>query len=142
MRWSDRVGWRNKLRDLRNLQAAAEAGRMAKAAAKLAMSPPAVSCAVVEMELALRAPLLDRTSQGVTPTAYGCTLLERSIVVFNELRHGINEIEHLVDPVGEFHIGTTPPTDYLARTNGKVVVEIGMRKYRCCSVESIRRPRW
>jgi len=89
MLWSDRIGRRIKLRDLHILQAAVEAGSMAKAATALAISQPAVSYAVAEMEHALGVPLLDRTSQGVTPTAYGRALLERSVVVFNELRQGI-----------------------------------------------------
>jgi DNA-binding transcriptional LysR family regulator len=115
MRWSDRIGRRIKLRDLHILQAAAEAGSMAKAATTLAISQPAVSYAIADMEHVLGVPLLDRSSQGVTPTAYGRALLERSIVVFNELREGINEIEHLADPaVGEVHIGTTPPMSAIA----------------------------
>jgi DNA-binding transcriptional LysR family regulator len=60
-------------------------------------------------------PLLDRTSQGVTPTVYGRALLARSTVVFNELRQGISEINSLADPaVGELRIGTTPPMSAIA----------------------------
>ena len=115
MHWGDRIGRRIKLRDLHILQAAAESGSMAKAASVLAISQPAVSYAVAEMEHALGVPLLDRTSQGVTPTAYGRALLERSLVVFNELRQGISEIEHLADPaVGQLYIGTTPPMTAIA----------------------------
>src|SRR6476660_5380187 len=115
MRWSDRIGRRIKLRDLHILQATVETGSMAKAATELAISQPAVSYAIAEMEQVLGVPLLDRTSQGVTPTAYGRALLERSVVVFNELRQGISEIEHLADPaVGEVHIGTTPPMSAIA----------------------------
>jgi DNA-binding transcriptional LysR family regulator len=115
MRWSDRIGKRIKLRDLHILQAAVEAGSMAKAATELAISQPAVSHAIAEMEHVLGVPLLDRTSQGVTPTAYGRALLERSVVVFNELRQGISEIEHLADPaIGELRIGITPPVSAIA----------------------------
>src|SRR5215470_8670804 len=115
MDWSDRVGRRIKLRDLHILQAAAEAGSMARAAAELAISQPAVSYAIAEMERVLGVPLLDRTSQGVVPTSYGRALLQRSVIVFNELRQGVNEIEHLADPaVGEVHIGTTPPMSAIA----------------------------
>jgi len=115
MDWSDRVGRRIKLRDLHILQAAAEAGSMARAAAELAISQPAVSYAIAEMERVLGVPLLDRTSQGVVPTSYGRALLQRSVIVFNELRQGVNEIEHLADPaVGEVRIGTTPPMSAIA----------------------------
>jgi DNA-binding transcriptional LysR family regulator len=126
MRWSDRIGRRIKLRDLHILQAAAEAGSMAKAATELAISQPAVSYAVAEMEHVLGVPLLDRTSQGVTPTAYGRALLERSVVVFNELRQGINEIEHLADPaVGAVNIGTTPPMSVIA----SAVINLLIQRY-------------
>jgi DNA-binding transcriptional LysR family regulator len=115
MDWSNRLGKRIKLRDLHILQAAAEAGSMAKAAGDLAMSQPAVSYAVAEMEHALGVPLLERSSQGVIPTIYGEALLKRSQVVFNELRQGINEIGSLADPsVGELRLGTTPPMSAIA----------------------------
>jgi DNA-binding transcriptional LysR family regulator len=79
------------------------------------MSQPAVSYAVAEMEHALGVPLLERSSQGVVPTIYGRALLERSRVVFNELRQGINEIGSLADPsVGELRLGTTPPMSAIA----------------------------
>ena len=109
MRWGGRIGRRIKLRNLDILQAAVEAGSMAKAAMDLGITQPAVSYAVTEMEHALGVPLLDRTSQGVAPTVYGRALLERSVVVFNELRQAFSEIEHLADPaVGELHIGIPP----------------------------------
>jgi DNA-binding transcriptional LysR family regulator len=106
---------RIKLRDLHVLQAAAQTGSMAKAAAHLAITQPAVSYAISELEHAVGVPLLERSSQGVTPTIYGRALLERSAVVFNELRHGISEIASLADPeVGELRIGTTPPMSAVA----------------------------
>jgi len=115
MHWSDRIGRRIKLRDLHILQAAVETGSMAKAATELAISQPAVSYAIADMEHELGVPLLDRSSQGVTPTTYGRALLERSVVAFNELRQGISEIEHLADPaVGEVRVGTTPPMSAIA----------------------------
>jgi DNA-binding transcriptional LysR family regulator len=108
-------GKRIKLRDLHILQAAVEAGSMMKAASDLAITQPAVSYAIAEIEHALGVPLLDRTSQGVTPTVYGRALLQRSAVVFNELRQGINEINSLADPaVGELRLGTTPPMSAIA----------------------------
>ncbi len=92
MHRSERIGRRVKLRNLDILQAAVKAGSMAKAAVDLGISQPAVSYAVTEIEHVLGVPLLDRTSQGVTPTAYGRALLERTVVVFNELRQAISEI--------------------------------------------------
>ncbi|CAN7400337.1 LysR family transcriptional regulator [Bradyrhizobium sp. LjRoot220] len=106
---------RIKLRDLQVFQAAAETGSMAKAAAHMAITQPAVSYAISELEQTVGVPLLDRSSQGVTPTVYGRALLERSAIVFNELRQGVSEIASLADPeVGELRIGTTPPMSAVA----------------------------
>jgi len=110
MDWTSRIGRRLKLRDLQILEAAAKAGSMAQAAVDLAITQPAISYAIQEMEQALGVSLLERSSQGVKPTVYGEVLIERSHVIFNELRQGINEIGSLADPsVGELRIGTTPP---------------------------------
>ena len=106
---------RIKLRDLHVFQAAVETGSMARAAARLSITQPAVSYAISELEHVVGVPLLERSSQGVTPTVYGQALLARSAVVFNELRHGISEIASLADPeVGELRIGTTPPMSAVA----------------------------
>ena len=109
------IGKHLKLRDLRILQAAADNGSMAKAARDLAITQPAVSYAVAEMEQALGVPLLDRTSLGVTPTVYGQALLDRARIMFNELRQGVSEIQSLADPaIGELRMGTTPPMSAIA----------------------------
>ena len=50
MQWVDRVGSRLKLRDLHILLAVVKQGSMAKAAAQLAISQPAVSKAIADME--------------------------------------------------------------------------------------------
>jgi DNA-binding transcriptional LysR family regulator len=113
--WIDRTGRRIKLRDLQMLQAVVQAGSMAKAAVTLAVTQPAVSYAIRELEQALAVPLLDRSSQGVTPTVYGRALLERSAIIFNELRQGICDVASLADPsAGEVRIGTTAPMSAVA----------------------------
>jgi DNA-binding transcriptional LysR family regulator len=81
---------------------------MAKAAAQLAISEPAVSRAISDMEHTLGVPLFDRSSKGVEPTPYGRALIKRGVAVFDELRLGIREIEFIKDPtIGEVHIGAT-----------------------------------
>jgi len=102
----ERVMRRLKLRELRILMTVAEAGSMGKAAVQLALSQPAVSKAIGEMEHTLGVPLLDRTAQGVEPTPYGRALLKWAIAVFDDLRQGVREIEFLADPTGgEVRIG-------------------------------------
>ena len=49
---------------------------MAKAAAELAVTQPAVSKMVADMEHTLGVRLLDRKPQGVEPTLYGQVLLK------------------------------------------------------------------
>jgi len=87
MQWDARIGRKIKLRDLHILLAVVQAGSMAKADTRLAVSQPAVSKAISEMEHALGVPLLDRGSRGVEPTRYGRALIKRSLAVFDELRH-------------------------------------------------------
>jgi DNA-binding transcriptional LysR family regulator len=68
---TDRALKRVKLSDLRLLQAVIERGGMAKAAAHLNLSQPAVSKSIATLEHAIGVALLDRTAKGVTPTAFG-----------------------------------------------------------------------
>jgi DNA-binding transcriptional LysR family regulator len=110
MLWDDRIGRRLRLKDLHTLQTVAEVGSMAKASELLALSQPAISKAIADMEHTLGAPLLDRTSRGVELTDCGRALVERARVVFDEIRLGVREIEHWTDPTqGEVRIGTTDP---------------------------------
>src|SRR5437870_2957613 len=103
--WDSRIGRRVRLRDLHILFAVVQQGSMAKAGALLGMSQSAVSQAIGAIEHALRVPLLDRTSKGVTPTIYGSALLRRGSAAFDELRLGVQEIEDLADPAtGEVRI--------------------------------------
>jgi DNA-binding transcriptional LysR family regulator len=104
--WESRIGRRLRLRDLHILSNVVQWGSMAKAASHLAMSQPAVSEAIASLEAALGVRLLDRTPRGVEPTLYASALLKRGLVVFDELRQGIKEIEFLADPtVGEVRVG-------------------------------------
>jgi DNA-binding transcriptional LysR family regulator len=104
--WEAQIGRRLKLRDLHVLLTVAKRGSMAKAAAELGVSQPAVSEVIADLEHALGVRLLDRSPHGVEPTAYGRALLKRSVVAFDELKQGIREIEYLADPtMGEVRIG-------------------------------------
>jgi DNA-binding transcriptional LysR family regulator len=110
MQWTERIGRRIKLRDLHVLQAVVQSGSMTKASHGLAVSVPVVSKAVADLEHTIGVPLLDRSPQGVEPTAYGRALLKRGLAAFDELRQGILDIEFLADPTaGEVRIGSTVP---------------------------------
>lgn len=107
MEWSD-LGRRINLRDLNILIAVADTGSMAKAAARLRISHPAVSKTISELEGALGARLLDRSPQGVQLTPSGEVLLRCGVNIFDELRQGYRSLEYLSDPnSGEVRLGCT-----------------------------------
>jgi DNA-binding transcriptional LysR family regulator len=71
---------------------------------------PVVSKTIADLEHALGVRLLDRTSQGVEPTAYGHSFIHCGTAVFDEMRRGVQGIEFLADPTaGEMRIGVASP---------------------------------
>jgi len=108
MPWDEQIKRRLKLRDLDMLIAVAEAGSMGKAAERLGTFQPNISKAILDLEHTLGVRLLDRGSQGVTPTPYAVALIARSRAAFNELKQGVRDIENLADPnAGELHIAAS-----------------------------------
>jgi DNA-binding transcriptional LysR family regulator len=108
--WSDRIGRRVKLRDLHILLAVAQTRSMGRAATDLAVSQPVISKAIADLEHALKVRLLDRSPQGVDLTLYGEAVLKSGVIVFDELRKGVERLEFLSDPgSGELRIGCTEP---------------------------------
>ena len=107
MQWNERVGRRLKLKDLHMLETIAKLGSMVRTAEELGISQPAISKAMADLELSLGVSLLDRNARGVALTESGRVLVRRSRTVFDEIRQGLVEIEHLSDPTGgEARIGT------------------------------------
>jgi DNA-binding transcriptional LysR family regulator len=108
MDWVERIGRRLKLRDVNILLAVVEAGSMARAAERLAISQPVVSKTIANLERILGVRLLDRSRLGAEPTPYGRALLRHGLAAFDELRQGVKEIEGLADPTaGEVQVGAT-----------------------------------
>src|SRR5262245_24872438 len=106
--WDDRIRRRLKLRDIDVLMEVIHVGSMGKAAGRFNMTQPAVSKVVADLEHTLGVRLLDRSREGVEPTAYGRALVKRGVAVFDELRQGVADIDFLSDPTaGEVRIGTT-----------------------------------
>src|SRR5689334_15428582 len=106
MKWDDRIGRRIKLHDIHVLMAVVETGTMGRAAERLAVSTPSVSKAISDLEHTVGVRLLDRTSKGAVPTAYGRALLRHGMAAFDELREGIKSIGALTDPgLGEVRLG-------------------------------------
>jgi DNA-binding transcriptional LysR family regulator len=106
----DRVVRRLKLRDLRLLETVVQSKSIAKAAARLNITAPAVSKALSELEHMIGARLLDRSRQGIEPTVYGQALIRRGETIFDEIYQGVSEIESLADPqAGEVRIAASIP---------------------------------
>src|SRR5262245_25516514 len=101
-----RVSRRLRFRDLEVLFAVMQCGSMAKAAAELGVTQPAVSEVIAELEQAFAVRLFDRSPHGVVPTIYGRALHKRGLAAFDELKQGIRDIEFLANPTkGEVRIG-------------------------------------
>lgn len=112
MKWTDRIGRRVKLRDLHIALAVADAGSMTKAAEELAVSYPAVSRTISDLERTLGVKLFDRSISGVEPTHYGRALLQTGVAVFDEMRKGLQQIEFIRQPdAGELRIGSSIVVD-------------------------------
>ena len=104
--WEARIGRRLRLRDLHVLLTTVQCGSMAKAARRLAVSQPAISKAIADLEHTLGVRLLDRGPRGIETTVYGNALIRRGLAVFGELRQAVNEIEFIANPTaGEVRIG-------------------------------------
>ena len=108
MQSADRIGARVKLRDLRVLVAVANAGSISRAAEQLAISHPAVSRTISDLEYTLGVRLFDRSARGIEPTMYGRAFLDCGVAVFDDLRRGVQRLEFLSDPAsGEVRIGSS-----------------------------------
>jgi DNA-binding transcriptional LysR family regulator len=133
--WDEhRLSRRLKLRDLNVLLTVARCGSMGKAAEQLAVSQPAISKAVADMEHSLGVRLLDRTAHGVEPTIYARALLDRGLVAFDELKQAVKHIAFLANPTtGELRIGSniiiasgfvTAVIDRLSRRYPRIVFHV------------------
>jgi DNA-binding transcriptional LysR family regulator len=131
---NDRLLRRIKLSDLRLFHAVAQHGSMAKAAAHLNLSQPAVSKAIAALERTLAVRLLDRNAHGVDLTPYGHAFLKGGVAVFDELKQSMGQIAFLADPsAGDLRIGCTDAgavalvpavIDKLSRQYPKVVFHV------------------
>jgi DNA-binding transcriptional LysR family regulator len=111
MEWEARLGRRLRVRDLYILATVVKTGGMAKAARELAMTQPAVSSAIANLEHLLGVRLLDRSPRGIEPTIYATAMLKRSRAVFDELMQSVKDVGTLADPAtGELRIGSNEST--------------------------------
>lgn len=98
-----------KLFALQALVAAVEEGSLRAAARRLGVSQPALTKLVRELERELNAPLVMRSTTGVTPTAQGKVLVDRARAVARELDAAAEEVRQLGgDMVGELTVAAVP----------------------------------
>jgi DNA-binding transcriptional LysR family regulator len=101
-----RLGRSLKLRDLHTLTVVAELGSMAKAAAFLSITQPAVSQAIADLERFAGIRLLDRGPRGVVLTVAGEAMVARGRQALDTLNLGMRDIAFLTDGGrGVVHVG-------------------------------------
>ena len=84
-----------KLHQLRDIVAIAERGSLRAAARHLDLAQPALTRSLGELERELEAPLFERQSRGMVPTAMGAAFVQRATVILNEVRRAREEVEQL-----------------------------------------------
>jgi DNA-binding transcriptional LysR family regulator len=92
-----RLGRSLKLRDLHTLTVVAELGSMAKAAAFLSITQPAVSQAIADLERFAGVRLLERGPRGVVLTAAGEAMVARGRQALDTRDLGMRDIAFLTD---------------------------------------------
>lgn len=91
-----------RLDQLKYLVAIVQCGSINKAAQKLAVSQPAVSVAIKELEAELKVPLLKRSKAGTTPTQYGLEVIREYISMDQSMNNwkylvpGTKDVVHLI----------------------------------------------
>jgi DNA-binding transcriptional LysR family regulator len=95
-----------ELRQLRHFVAVVDTGNLSRAADRVAISQPALTRSIKNLEEYLGVELLERKPRGVVPTEAGVTLYHHAQVVLNEckrLKSDVREIERGV--TGTVHVG-------------------------------------
>ena len=89
-----------KLHQLRAVEAIAAQSSLLKAATVLAVSQPALTKTIRELETIVGVPLFERHARGMRPTPAGETLLRSARRVLADLRRLDEDLDHLDDPAG------------------------------------------
>ncbi|MBD3896823.1 LysR family transcriptional regulator [Halomonas sp. ML-15] len=134
------LGARLKLRHLQLFLALDEERNLHRAAARLAMSQPAASKLLTDLEARLEVRLFERHARGLTPNWYGEVMVRHARNMLSELRHTGEELNALhVGNAGTVTIGTvmapavTLLTSAIERVHRdlpalKIGVEVGVSK--------------
>ncbi len=101
--------WAPTLRQLEYLVAVADVGGFGRAARRCAVSQPALSKQVQEVEAGLGLQLFERGPRGATPTLAGADLVERARRILAQARELVDAAAALRDPLaGVVRLGAIP----------------------------------
>lgn len=89
-----------RLNQIRDFVAVIECGSINAAARKLGVSQPGITKSIKNLEAEMHTQLVQRTTRGVIPTAYGRAFFLRARVAQSELRKGEEEVQQLVGAGG------------------------------------------
>jgi DNA-binding transcriptional LysR family regulator len=141
MKSVDAIVRRVTLRELRLLAVIARSGSILKAAQEVGLTQPAVSKSLADLEETLGVRLFDRTNRGVEPTPHGSVFIRRALAVFDEMRHGVEELNFLTDSTGgEIRGGGTPTMcgGFLSHAVASMELERPGIRYKLVELESER----
>lgn len=96
-----------RLEDLETLAAAVQEGSLTAAARRLYLTQPAVSARLRRLEKETGEPLLQRSGQGVRPTAAGSLLYARALTILEDLKRLEQEMSGRGPLRGRLNVGAT-----------------------------------
>ncbi|MGO4855182.1 LysR family transcriptional regulator [Phaeovulum sp. W22_SRMD_FR3] len=95
-----------KLTHFRLIDAVATHGQLSRAAEVMAITQPAASRMLSEIEALIGAPLFERRSKGMEPTELGVAVARRAQALSREMQDIAREVEELkAGSAGEVHVG-------------------------------------
>ena len=104
-----RLAARLKMRHLALLLQIRQHGSLTRAAEHMAISQPALTNTLAELEAMFGAPLFDRSTRGMAPTPLGRVVLARAQAMVQDLGHLVHDMEAVVSGrAAHLHVGITP----------------------------------
>lgn len=104
-----RLAARLKMRHLALLLQIRQHGSLTRAAEHMAISQPALTNTLAELEGMFGAPLFDRSTRGMAPTPLGRVVLARAQAMVQDLGHLVHDMEAVLSGhAAHLHVGVTP----------------------------------
>nr|WP_222129991.1 LysR substrate-binding domain-containing protein [Bordetella genomosp. 13] len=104
-----RLTARLKMRHLALLLQIRQHGSLTRAAERMAISQPALTNTLTELEGMFGAPLFDRSVRGMAPTALGEVVLGRAQAMLHDLQRMVDDMQAVaVGHAAHLHVGVTP----------------------------------